>query len=128
VRRPALALALLCLAAGLSSCGDDDPQVPPQVSDIAITCTEPQPGDFVDRRVVDELQARVTDDNRDLVEVRGVINGIRVELDDNDADRVYTWSPGRSFDPMICAGDFTVRIIATDLNEHTADITTTVEK
>ena len=80
-----------------------------------INCGTAPTDSFVDVPVIRELAASVEDPDRDLVSISGSIDGILIdELTDDDADRVYNWTPPTSLDPMRCDGTVTVRLQATD--------------
>lgn len=91
-----------------TACGDDVPPEP-EMTGLQFACSDTGAGMHLDSLVV-----TVTDPNRDLVSVRGTINGAQITLTDEDADQQFTWSPPDGAAPVACSGEFVVSLTAHD--------------
>ncbi len=115
----------------LCACGGDEepaPQ-PPQITELAIRCAPLSGNSAVDRDVVVELSALVSDPDRDLVRVEGNLNGVPLdELSDDDGDQRFNWTPPASLDPIACSGQMNLRVWATDLAGNTAELVEAIAK
>lgn len=123
---PILALAFVAIG-----CEEEEPppETPPQIEGATITCADQDGQDY---QVVQEVAVTITDPERDLVEssIEGFVNGLEMEgLEDPDADQAYTWSPPSAWNPpMICRGDFTILVRASDATGKSAEETLIVSK
>lgn len=124
LRASLLAVAASCAAGALVGCGDEpQPTSPPQISAPALTCYDVEGQDYP---LVDEVQVTITDPDGDLLSssVWGTVNGLVMELSDDDADQVYTWRPPREWDPpMVCRGEYTIIVSARDLEGQESEQT-----
>ena len=112
--RPLLPLMMTWLAL-VTACGDEPTGSPPAISDVQLRCGPAPQGSFVDQDVILELSARVEDPDRDLTEVKALLNAYVISaLTDDDADLRYNWTPEPGLDPMLCKGQITVRVEARD--------------
>lgn len=81
----------------------------------------------VKSKVVAEVGLKVTDPERDLKtdegKLSGTLNGVPIELEDPDADSVYTWQPSKKENRMRCDGQLQLVVVARDAtgNETTFD-------
>ena len=127
LRKSIWCIALVSMA--LSACEDDEkPQSPPEIGDAKITCKDPRRvGEYPE---FGEIAIAITDAERDLVPstIKGTINGIVMTgFVDPDADERYSWSPAVETEPpMICKGEFTLIVEASDLGGRTSTKTITV--
>lgn len=111
-------LIWLALSAFLwTACGEDEVKTyPPVIVGAELVCGDDIDEDF---QVVEKVLVEITDSDRDLVptSIHGSINGLVMDaFVDPDADEKYEWIPSDGFDPpMICRGEFTVIIEASDI-------------
>lgn len=128
-KMPLMFLLLMAFSLTLFACGDEETGSAPEISDVQIKCGPAPSSSYVDQEVVAELSVKIEDADRDLVRVTANINGYNIsELTDDDADLRYNWSPPNSLDPMLCKGELTVRVEATDNEGHVTLLSETVTK
>ncbi len=116
-----------CLAAlTTAACGDDVPPEP-QMTGLELSCVDSGESG-VDGQVLETLSVQVTDADRDLVSVKGTLNGVQITLADDDADERFTWSPASGDQPIACRGDLTVSLTAVDKAGHETTLFQIVQK
>ncbi len=118
------------VSAAFIACEDEPPPPPkpPQIVEAEIACGEDSSADYP---LVEEVSVRITDEDGDLLQpsLRATINGLLIGLRDDDGDELYTFSPGSEWNPpMICKGEFTLLVWASDLAGNQAKETLVVAK
>ena len=94
------------------------PPNPPQIGEATITCGPgPTDSEAVDvEQVVTTLSVEVLDEDRDLTEVSGQLDGVALAgLQDDDADDIYVWTAPEALDPVACRQSFGLVVRASDL-------------
>jgi len=123
-------LVVAMISSVFLACEDEPPPPPkpPQILSAEIACEEDSGSDYP---LVGEVSVRISDEDRDLLQssLRATLNGLLIGLRDDDGDEVYTFTPGSEWNPpMICKGEFTLLVWATDLAGNQAKETLVVAK
>lgn len=116
------------LASFALACGDDEvPQSAPLITAPEVECEPGATGEFPQVALV---SVEVSDVDRDLLSssVTGYINGLKMEgLEDPDGDNRFAWTPPVEFTPpLVCNGEFTLVITASDAGNRTTTETLVV--
>lgn len=97
-----------------SACSkEEEPTYPPVIESPFVDC---------DSAAADQLQTvsrvgvTITDRDRDLLtgSIQASVNGLPIELRDDEGDNVFTWSPAEDADPMVCEQTITLIVRASD--------------
>ena len=120
VKRLKILVAVLALF--WVGCGEDEVKTePPTIVGASLECEDDIDEDY---QVVSKVLIEITDADRDLVAttIKGTVNGLMMEeFTDPDADERYEWIPSGAFDPpMVCRGEFTIIVEASDLEGQTS--------
>ena len=122
--------AVVLVATFFGAC-EGDPVVPPKppvIDSAQVICEDDDGSDYP---LVAEVSVRIADEDRDLVasSLRASLNGLLIGLRDDDGDEVYSFSPGGDWNPpLICKGEFTLLVWATDLAGNQVKETLVVDK
>lgn len=119
-------MAVLCLIQ--IGCGDSEGPQAPEIGDAIIECGPAPAGVSMQDQVVTEVSVFVTDPDRDLISVSATLNGIPIEVTDDDATMWFSWQPDPQDTPLRCQGSFSLNVIARDAEGHETTSVIIIEK